>query len=178
MRSKRTRITAGAALSAAAITVISLTACQGTSSSASRPPVSASSAAATAPAPATTAPATTAPATTAPAPAAPATPALTVSQQQAVTAAQGYLSDGQGFSDESLTGQLTSTYGSGFSQADAAFAISYLHPDWYTQAVDAAKGYMALGGFSYDSLVAQLTSSYGNGFTYGQAAYAARQVGL
>lgn len=172
MRSKRTRITAGAAL-AAAITVISLTACQGTSTSTSRPPVSASSAAVVTPQQTTAAPAATAPA-----PAAPATPAMTVSQQQAVTAAQGYLDLGSGFSAESLTKQLTSAYGSGFSQADAAFAIKYLHPDWYTQAVDAAKGYMQIGGFSHDSLLNQLTSDYGNGFTYNQARYAVAKVGL
>jgi Host cell surface-exposed lipoprotein len=68
--------------------------------------------------------------------------------------------------------------GSGFTSAEANFAISYIHPDWYQQAVEAAKGYMSLGGFSRDSLIQQLTSNYGNGFTYGQAEYAANQVGL
>lgn len=107
------------------------------------------------------------------------TPAMTVSEQQAVVAAQGYLSMGSGFSAYSLQKQLTSSYGDGFSQADAAFAIKYLHPDWYQQAVEAAKGYMQMGsGFSRDSLIQQLTSDYGDGFTYGQASYAATQVGL
>lgn len=108
----------------------------------------------------------------------PATPTMTVSEQQAVDAAQEYLSDGTGFSDESLLNQLTSSYGNGFPQSDAKFAINYLHPDWDQQAVDAAKGYMQQGGFSRDSLISQLTSSYGNGFTYNQAVYAANQVGL
>lgn len=103
---------------------------------------------------------------------------MTASQQQAVDAAQGYLALGSGFSYEGLLKQLTSQYGNGFSQADAAFAINYLHPDWDAQAVEAAKGYMELGGFSQESLIAQLTSSFGSGFTESQAEYAATQVGL
>jgi hypothetical protein len=46
------------------------------------------------------------------------------------------------------------------------------------QAVDAAEGYMQMGGFSQASLIQQLTSSAGNGFTQAQAEYAASQVGL
>jgi hypothetical protein len=128
-------------------------------------------------APATTAPATTAPATTAP-PAAPAAPAMSASQAQAVTAAQDYLGLGSGFSQYGLTQQLTSSAGSGFPPADATFAITYLHPDWNAQAVEAAQGYMQLGGFSHDSLMQQLTSTSGSGFTYAQAAYAVAKVGL
>ncbi len=105
-------------------------------------------------------------------------PAVTASEQQAVDAAQGYLATGSGFSDYSLTRQLTSSYGSGFGRADAQFAITYLHPDWDAQAVEAARGYMALGGFSAASLTQQLTSDYGDGFTYAQAEYAVAQVGL
>ena len=103
---------------------------------------------------------------------------MSAADQQAVDAAQNYLDLGSGFSAESLYQQLTSSYGSGFTSAEANFAISYLHPDWYQQAVEAAKGYMSLGGFSRDSLIQQLTSNYGDGFTYGQAEYAANQVGL
>ena len=119
-------------------------------------------------------------AATPPAPAAPAatTPAMTASEQQAVDAARGYLAMGSGFSQYSLTRQLTSTAGSGFAPADARFAISYLHPDWDTQAVEAAKGYMQMGGFSAASLTQQLTSDYGDGFTQAQAEYAVAQVGL
>ena len=98
--------------------------------------------------------------------------------QQAVDAGQGYLSEGQGFSEQGLLQQLTSSAGSGFTQAQAEYAISSLHPDWDAQAVDAAKGYMQMGGFSQASLIQQLTSSYGSGFTQAQAEYAASQVGL
>ena len=65
---------------------------------------------------------------------------------------QGYLSEGQGFSEQGLLQQLTSSAGSGFTQAQAEYAISSLHPDWDAQAVDAAKGYMQMGGFSQREL--------------------------
>ena len=100
-------------------------------------------------------------------------PAMTVAQQQAVDAAQGYLQMGSGFSYESLLQQLTSSAGNGFSKADAEFAINYLHPDWDQQAVDAGQGYLQMGsGFSYESLLQQLTSSAGNGFSQAEAEFA------
>jgi hypothetical protein len=109
----------------------------------------------------------------------PATPAMTITEQQAVDSARGYLSDGQGFSEAGLFQQLTSSDGEGDTAADAQFAISYLHPDWYQQAVASAKGYLADGeGFSKASLYDQLTSSAGEGFTPEQANYALSQVGM
>jgi hypothetical protein len=106
-------------------------------------------------------------------------PAMTGAEQQAVQSAQGYLDDGQGFSRTGLLGQLTSSYGEGFTKADAEFAIGYLKPDWNAQAVESAKGYLADGqGFSRTSLLQQLTSSYGEGFTEAQAEYAVNKVGL
>jgi hypothetical protein len=96
--------------------------------------------------------------------------------QQAVDAAKGYLSIGQGFSQQGLLQQLTSSAGSGFTEAQAEYAINYLHPDWDAQAVDAAKGYLQLGGFSQASLLQQLTSSAGSGFTQAQAEYAVSQT--
>jgi hypothetical protein len=148
-----------------------------TTPAASAPVTSAPAAApsASTPATSTSTPAST-PASSAPTATA---PAMSAADQQAVEAAQGYLNLGSGFSAESLYKQLTSSYGSGFTSTAANFAISYLHPDWYQQAVEAAKSYMSLGsGFSRDSLIQQLTSSYGNGFTYAQAEYAVNQVGL
>ena len=103
---------------------------------------------------------------------------MSVAEQQAVESAQSYLNLGSGFSAESLSNQLTSSAGSGFTTANAEFAINYLKPDWDAQAVEAAKGYLNLGGFSHDSLIQQLTSNYGNGFTLAQAEYAVAKVGL
>ena len=109
----------------------------------------------------------------------PAAPQYTAAQQQAIDAATGYLSDGQGFSYNSLIQQLTSQYGNGFTQADATFAVTTLNPDWNAQAAAAAKGYMSDGqGFSCSSLLDQLTSQYGNGFTHAQAEYGVSSVGL
>jgi len=103
---------------------------------------------------------------------------MTGAQQQAVDAAEDYLSEGQGFSEQGLVQQLTSSAGAGFTEAQAEYAINSLHPDWDAQAVDSAKGYMQMGGFSQASLIQQLTSSAGSGFTQAQAQYAASQVGL
>lgn len=164
---------AGAAATAAAVAALAA-GCKTTSTTAA-PPVTHTSAPAATSAPATSAPATSAPA----APATPASPSMTAAQAQAVQAAQGYLDLGTGFSYQGLLKQLTSSYGSGFSASDATFAIRYLHPDWDQQAVEAAKGYLALGtGFSRASLITQLTSAYGSGFTYAQAVYAAGKAGL
>jgi Host cell surface-exposed lipoprotein len=97
--------------------------------------------------------------------------------QQAVDSAEGYLSEGQGFSEQGLLQQLTSTAGDGFTQAQAEFAINHLDPDWDAQAVDAAKGYLGDGeGFSRSGLIQQLASSYGAGFTEAQAEYAVNKV--
>lgn len=111
-------------------------------------------------------------------PSASAAPVGTVSEQSAQQAAQGYLDSGIGFSRASLTAQLDSAYGNGFSKADATWAVNNLNADWNAQAVVAAKGYMSMGGFSRASLIAQLTSAYGNQFTHAQAVYAAHAVGL
>jgi hypothetical protein len=136
-------------------------------------------------APAAAAPAATAPASSAPAQQAPASqPATapagpTVSQQQALSSAQGYLSDGQGFSRAGLIAQLDSPYGGQFSVADATWAADHAGADWNAQAVQAAKGYMSDGqGFSRQGLIDQLDSPYGGQFTQAQATYAVGRVGL
>ncbi len=54
----------------------------------------------------------------------PAAPAMSAAEQQTVTSAQGYLADGQGFSQSGLLTQLTSSYGAGFTEAQAEYAIS------------------------------------------------------
>jgi host cell surface-exposed lipoprotein len=110
---------------------------------------------------------------------APAAARLTPAQEQAVLSAKSYLSMGTGFSRAGLIKQLTSSYGEGFSRSLAIFAVNYLHPNWYQQAVLSAKSYLKSGmGFSRASLIQQLSSSYGEGFTYAQAVYAANRVGL
>lgn len=99
--------------------------------------------------------------------------------EQALKAAKGYLTTGLGFSQASLTKQLTSSSGNQFTQDQADYAVTNSGADWNEQAVRAAKGYLGSGmGFSRQSLIDQLTSPYGNQFTQEQAQYAADQVGL
>jgi Host cell surface-exposed lipoprotein len=137
---------------------------------------------ATTAAPAATAPASTAaPATTAPPTTATPTttkPKLTLSQQNAIAAAQQYLGEGTGFSQAGLIAQLDSPDGDGYSVADATFAVDSLNVDWNAQAVDAAKGYLQTSSFSCTDLVQQLDSPDGSQFTPAQAEYAAKAVGL
>ena len=73
------------------------------------------------------------------APAAPAAPTGTAAQLQALTAAKGYLISGIGFSQASLLAQLTSSSGSGFTQADAQYGVDHSGTDWNAQAAIAAK---------------------------------------
>jgi hypothetical protein len=104
---------------------------------------------------------------------------MTEAQHQAVDSAKSYLSMGSGFSRAGLIKQLTSSYGEGFSRADAIFAVDHLNVNWNEQAVESAKSYLSTGsGFSRAGLIQQLTSSYGEAFTYAQAVYAANTVGL
>jgi hypothetical protein len=101
-----------------------------------------------------------------------------VARQQAIESAQSYLDMGSGFSRAGLIKQLDSAYGEGFSVALATFAVDHVQVNWNQQAVESAKGYIAMGGFSRDGLIQQLTSSYGEQFTYAQAVYAVNKVGL
>jgi hypothetical protein len=107
-----------------------------TASSTSQPPASAAATTAPASSAATTAPTTPAPTTSPP-------PQYTLSQQQAIDAAENYLSEDTGWSQAGLIAQLSSSYGNGFSVADATVAVDSLTTvDWNQQAVLAAKNYM------------------------------------
>lgn len=111
----------------------------------------------------------------------PETPAMSVSQSNAVEKAQSYLSF-TGFSRAGLIDQLTSAYGEGFPAEDAEFAVAHLEStgqvDWNTEAVEKAESYLEFTSFSRDGLIDQLTSEYGEQFTYEQAVHAANAVGL
>ena len=47
---------------------------------------------------------------------------------QAVDSAKGYLGDGEGFSRSGLIQQLTSSYGAGFTEAQAEYAVNKVMP--------------------------------------------------
>jgi C1A family cysteine protease len=91
-------------------------------------------------------------------------------QLQALESAKSYLEMG-GFSRAGLTHQLTSSYGEGFSRADAVWAVNHAHANWNAEAVEAAKSYLEMGGFSRANLIHQLESPYGEHFTHAQAVY-------
>jgi hypothetical protein len=112
-----------------------------------------------------------APAAKAPAPA-PATepPDETAGQKNARESAESYLDLGA-FSRNGLIKQLSSSYGEGFSKAEAIYAVNHVDVNWNEEAVEAAKGYLETGSFSRNGLIQQLSSSYGDGFTHAQAVY-------
>lgn len=107
----------------------------------------------------------------------PAAPKLTAGQEQAVGAAQDYLSI-KAFSRKGLIEQLSSEYGEGFSVKDATFAVDYLKVDWNAQAAAKAKEYLATQHFSRKGLIQQLDSAYGEQFTHAQAVYGVSKAGL
>ena len=103
---------------------------------------------------------------------------LTLSQQNAVKAAQNYLSI-SGFSKQGLIDQLSSPAGDKYPVHDATVAVNSLqHVDWNAEAVKSAKEYMSTSSFSCQGLIQQLSSSAGSKYTAAQATYAATKVGL
>jgi len=73
---------------------------------------------------------------------------------------------------------LSSRYGSGFSVADATYAVNHIKVNWFRQAVRSAKSYLRFTHFSRAGLIRQLQSPYGAQFTHNQAVYGVNQVGL
>jgi len=108
-------------------------------------------------------------------PADPPKTAMTTSQEEAVEAAESYLSSGS-FSKKGLYDQLTSAYGSDFSKADARFALKQVDVDYNAEAVEAAESYLSSGSFSKKGLFGQLTSDSGSQFTENQATFAVKHI--
>jgi hypothetical protein len=104
-------------------------------------------------------------------------PVATVSQQNALSSAQDYLSM-QAFSKAGLIDQLSSKSGEGFPKADAVWAVNHLNVSWFAEAVKSARDYLSMQSFSRSGLIDQLSSPYGEQFTVAQATYAANKVGL
>ena len=101
--------------------------------------------------------------------------------RNAYEAALNYI-DTMPFSRSGLIKQLSSEYGSGFTEEQAEAAVNQLEEDnlvdWNAEAIEAAKSYLDTMAFSRQGLINQLTSEYGSGFTEEQAIYAVDQVGL
>jgi hypothetical protein len=129
-------------------------------------------------APTTAAPTTAPPTTQAPKPTAPPAPVETPGQANARRSAERYLSLGKGFSRDGLIEQLSSSFGDGFSLADATYGVDATHTDWNAQACLSAKGYLKIEPFSHAGLVEQLSSSFGDKYTLAQADYGVTCAGL
>jgi hypothetical protein len=95
----------------------------------------------------------------------------------AAGSAAEYLSEGSGWSQAGLIAQLDSSYGNGYTLAQATYGVDSQNANWDAQAVLCAKAYLASGSFSRAGLIAQLDSSYGNKFTYAQAVYGVTAAG-
>ena len=104
-------------------------------------------------------------------------PKMTASQEQAIGAAEDYL-EFSAFSRKGLIKQLSSEYGSGFSKADATFAVDHIKVNWNEQAAKAAKDYLEFTHFSRAGLIQQLESEHGSQFTHAQAVYGVNKAGL
>lgn len=101
---------------------------------------------------------------------------LTGPQRNAVRSAEQYLSI-MSFSRDGLIDQLSSSYGDGYTVADATIAVDSLGIDWRAEAVKSAKQYLEMMGFSCQGLIEQLSSDHGSRFTVDQATYGAQQAG-
>lgn len=99
---------------------------------------------------------------------------LTVSQQNAVEAAQSYLSM-SGFSRDGLVEQLSSKAGDGYPKHDAEVAVDSLDVNWNKQAARTAQSYLEMSSFSRSALIDQLVFE---GYTHAQAVYGVNQTGL
>ena len=92
-------------------------------------------------------------------------------------AAKEYL-DVMAYSKKGLIKQLSSSYGSQFTEAEATYGVENCGANWYEQASRAAKEYLDVMAYSRDELIRQLSSSYGSQFTYEEAVYGVEQNGL
>ncbi len=106
------------------------------------------------------------------------TPVVTTGEANAAASAAQYLSEDSGWSKAGLIAQLDSSYGDGYTLAQATYGVDSQNANWDAQAVLCAKGYLATGSFSRAGLIAQLDSSYGSQFTYAQAVYGVTGAGL
>jgi hypothetical protein len=95
--------------------------------------------------------------------------------RRALQSAESYLVM-SGFSKQGLYEQLSSSYGEGFTQAEAQYAVDHVDVDWNKEAVESARSYLEMSPMSRNALIEQLSSSAGEGFTYEQALYAVNKV--
>lgn len=104
-------------------------------------------------------------------------PAMTAGQENALGAAENYLSFAP-FSRRGLINQLSSDAGDGYARKDAVFAANHVGANWNEQAAKAAKNYLEMTSFSRQDLIEQLSSDAGDKYTLKQATYGVNKAGL
>jgi hypothetical protein len=104
-------------------------------------------------------------------------PKLTSGQENALAAAENYLSIAA-FSRNGLIRQSSSDAADGYSKADATYAADHVKVNYKEQAAKAAKNYLEISPFSRSGMIQQLTSDAGDGYTREQAEYGADKAGL
>lgn len=92
-------------------------------------------------------------------------------QKNALKKAETY-SNSMHMSKQRIYQQLTSSYGEGFTNEAAQYAIDNLQADYNVNALEKAKTYQSSMSMSKQRIYEQLTSSYGEGFTKEEAQYA------
>lgn len=95
----------------------------------------------------------------------------TMEDKNALAKAESY-SELMHMSKAGIYDQLTSSYGEGFSQEAAQYAVDHLVADYKKNALEKAKDYQSTMHMSRQSVYEQLTSSYGEKFTAEEAQYA------
>ena len=100
---------------------------------------------------------------------------LTPSQNNAIESAQS-LVDTLPFSRQGLLDQLTSEFGSQFSEEDATFAVDSLSIDWNEEAIEGAQSLVDTLPISRQGLLDQLTSEFGSQFTQEEATFAVESL--
>ena len=100
----------------------------------------------------------------------------TIGEQNALEKAKIY-ANSMNMSKSKLYGQLTSSYGEGFTASEAQYAVEHVQADWNYNALQKAKSYQSTMNMSKDRIYQQLISSYGEGFTVSEAQYAIDNLG-
>ncbi|SEJ57534.1 Ltp family lipoprotein [Demequina mangrovi] len=95
--------------------------------------------------------------------------------EQALEQAESYL-EFSSFSEAGLFDQLTSDYGSQFTDEAATWALENVEVNWKDEALEQAQSYIDTMPFSEAGLYDQMTSEYGSQFTAKQAEYAVANV--
>lgn len=98
-------------------------------------------------------------------------PEVSTEFKNALKKAQSY-SDNMHMSKAGIYDQLTSSYGEGFPEDAAEYAVEHVKADWNANALASGKSYYKNMNMSKSAVYDQLVSQYGDQFTAEEAQYA------